>query len=125
VNVTKLTKFVVGSFATAGSAMLVNSVITEHARPKSMRQRISVVAARVVLTTLVVETTRRQSDKMVDETIKEWDELKKNWRELKRVLSGEKEPETVDPTSSASLREALFGEKASETPSPVSGTADN
>lgn len=96
-NATKLVKFVVGSFATAGSAMLVNSVITEHARPKSMKQRISVVAARVVLTALVVETTRRQSDKMVDETIKEWGELKKSWTELKNAITGEETPETPSP----------------------------
>lgn len=103
-NATKIAKFVVGSFSTAGAAMLVNSVITEHARPKSMKQRISVVAARVVLTALVVETTRRQSDKMIDETIKEWHELKNSWTELKNVLRGEETPEP---------------------PSPATGTADN
>jgi hypothetical protein len=97
-NVRKVTKFVVGSLAGSGAAMIMNGVITEHTHPRSLKQKCAVIAARVVLSALVAETTKRQSDKMVDETMDSIRDLRKDWAELKRVIRGE---EPLKPPSPA------------------------
>jgi len=99
-----MVKLAVGSLAGAGAALIMNGVITEHTRPRSFKQRCSVIAARVVLSALVAETTKRQSDKVVDETFQTVINSREYWASLKKAISGEETPEP---------------------PSPASGTADN
>lgn len=97
-SVRKIVKFAVGSLAGSGAAMVVNGIISEYTRPRSLKQRCAVIAARVVLSSLALEVTRRKSDKMIDETFQSVVDLKKDWADLKKALYGETEPPTTPPT---------------------------
>lgn len=82
----KIIKYIIGAFAASGSAIVVNNVISDYAHPKSLKQKLAVICSRVVITALVGDAVRKQTDKMIDEFIDNKNQALTGWAKFKKEL---------------------------------------
>lgn len=86
---TKLVKFIANVVVSAGATKILRGFVRNNTAPTSMRDKVIITAATVVVGSLIGRSLKSHTEKMVDETIEKWAELKTAVLNLQATIAGE------------------------------------
>lgn len=84
-----LVKLLANCVVSAGAGKILYGFVRNNTSPTSMRDKVTIYAAAVVVGSMVGRSLKAHTEIMIDETVAKWAELKTAALNLQATLAGE------------------------------------